>query len=374
VNNIIKKNILFLIVIPIIFSGCWDQIPIESTGYMTIVGIESSPAGGMKVTYAMPVIDPTAKARGEILDTEANLTREAREKVNRTSGKLMLAGKIQLVLYSKEIAEKGIITQTNSIFERDPSDPILAWNVIIDGSPRECIHQVEEFKDKPRPSTYLNGLLERAVSSGYTTETRVFNYDIVNMASGIDNIAPLIKFDSKAVEVKGSALFSKGKMVGTINQKQNGLLMAMMKTLKHKKYTYEVSDINNEDNQKPKHGLAILIGQKNKKINICIKDNKPVVDINLDLYGTIDEYKWDDSNDENKVKQLSEHVQKEIQKDCQKLIEYMQSIQSDPIGIGDIVRAKHNSYWKKVDWHTAYKDATITAHVKFDIIQYGDIQ
>lgn len=35
-----------------------------------------------------------------------------------------------------------------------------------------------------------------------------------------------------AIELKGSALFSNGKMVGVVNQRQNGLLMAMMNKLK----------------------------------------------------------------------------------------------------------------------------------------------
>ena len=374
-NNITKKLFILLIIVPFILCGCWDQVLVEQVGFLTIVGIESAPAGGMKLTYAMPVIDPTVtKARGEILDTEANLIREARDKLNRSSAKQMLAGKIQLVLYSKEIAEKGVIADTNSIFERDPSDPILAWVVIVDGSSRELIHGVENLKDKPRPSTYMNQLLERAVHTAAIPETRVFSYDLISMTPGIDNIAPLIKFTDNSIEVKGSALFSKGKMVGTINQRQNALLTAMMKTLKSKDPSYSASDITNKNNDKPKHGLEILISQKGKKISISIKDNKPVVDINLDLNGTISEYEFDNLNDESKVKQLNEHVQEQIQGDCQRLIEYMQSIESDPIGIGDMVRAKHNSYFKRVDWHTAYKNATITAHVKFNIIQYGVIQ
>ncbi len=161
-------------------------------------------------------------------------------------------------------------------------------------------------------------------------------------------------------------------MVGTIDTKQNGLLMAMTTTLKNKQYTYEAGDIGNDDIERPKHGLAFFIGQKSKKINITIKDNKPVVDINLDLTGAIDEYEWDDLKNKNKVKQLNEHVQNQIQTDCQNLIKYMQSVESDPIGIGDMVRAYHNIYWKNVDWHTAYKNAKITAHVKFNIIEYGD--
>jgi len=146
-----------------------------------------------------------------------------------------------------------------------------------------------------------------------------------------------------------------------------------MQTLKNKKYTYEASDINNIDNEKPKRGLSILMSEKSKKINILIKNDVPVVDINLNLTGSIDEYKWDDLNDENKVKQLSKHIQGQIENDCQNLIKYMQSIESDPIGLGDMVRAKHNDYFKRVDWHEAYKNASITVHVKFNIIKYGTI-
>jgi len=373
VNNITKKIFILLIIVPLILCGCWDQVLVEKTGFITILGIESAENGGMKLTFAMPVIDPTSKARGEILDIEANLLREGREKTSRTSSKTMLGGKVQLVLYSKEISQRGVISNINSIFERDAANAVLAWVVIVDGSSRELIHQVENFNDKPRPSTYMNQLLQRAVHNAATTETRIYNYNLISMAPGIDNIAPLIKLNPNSVEVKGSALFSKGKMVGTIDNRQNGLLMAMMTTLKNKIYTYQASDIIAENNESPKLGLAIHIDQKSKKIDVSIKNNKPVVDIKLVLNGIIDEYKSDNLNDENKIKQLSEHVQEQIQKDCQKLIEYMQSVESDPIGIGDIVRAKNNAYFKRVDWHTAYKEATITVHVKFNINEYGSM-
>ena len=193
------------------------------------------------------------------------------------------------------------------------------------------------------------------------------------MAPGIDNTAPLIKVIDNAIEVKGSALFSKGKMVGTISTDQNALLIAMMKTLKQKKYTYEANNASRSISSE-KQSSAIQLNQKSKKINISIKDNKPIVDIYLDLTGHADEYKWDNLNNEKAVKKLDASVQKQIEGDCQNLIEYMQRIESDPIGIGDMVRAKHNDYFKKVDWHTAYKNATITVHVKFHLIEYGAIK
>ena len=298
----------------------------------------------------------------------------ARNNLDRRSGKDILAGKIQIILYSKEFAGKGHIYDSNSIFEREPSNAILAWVVVVDESPRNLIEQAENnLNDKPRTSTYVDALLERTVSTANINETRVFNYDIISMAPGIDNTAPMIKITDKSIEVKGSALFSNEKMVGTITAQDGGLLTAMMKTLKNKKYTYNASIPSSaKETYSEKQSSAIQLSQNSKKINISIKNNKPVVDIYLNLSGYADEYKWDHLNNKQEVKKLNNHVQEQIQGDCQKLIKYMQSIQSDPIGIGDMVRAKHNSYFKKVDWHTAYKQAKITVNVKFKLVEYGD--
>jgi len=72
-------------------------------------------------------------------------------------------------------------------------------------------------------------LLESAVNTSNINETRIFSYDIISMAPGICNTATMIKITDNSIEVKGSALFSNKKMVGTINAQDGGLLTAMMK-------------------------------------------------------------------------------------------------------------------------------------------------
>jgi len=367
------KKIILLLIVPFLLCGCWDERIVENTGFITFLGIESSSTGGFNLTYGVPSIDSTTRAIAEIIDTSASLLRIGRNKLKLQSSKTMEAGKIQFLVYSKELAEKYPVFKVNEVFERDPSNPVLAWVAVVDGSPKDLFHVALGYKDKPRPSLYITGLLDRAAANAYTPETRIFDFDIKSFAPGIDNIAPFIKFNSKAVEVDGSALFSSGKMVGTINPQETGLLIAMMKTLKQKKYTYIASSASRDFNS-TKHGLAIQIGQNSKKIIISIKDNKPVVDIYLDLNGYISEYKLGNLNDEKEVKKLNNHIQGELQRSCQKLITTLQEMDSDPIGIGDMIRAKHNNYFKKVVWHEVYKTAIITAHVKFNIIEYGAMQ
>jgi spore germination protein len=54
-------------------------------------------------------------------------------------------------------------------------------------------------------------------------------------------------------------------------------------------------------------------------------------------------------------------------------LKYLQQVGSDPIGIGEKVRAKYYSYWQGVDWKDIYKDIDINVDVKVDIKQYGAI-
>ena len=199
--NRIKKIIILFIIVPILLCGCWDEKLIEDTGFITILGIESSPTGELDLTYGMPVIGGDVSGRGEILDTTASLLRTARDKLKLQSDKTLEAGKIQFIVYSKEIAEKDTIKNTNEVFERDPINSIIAWVVVVDGSPRSLFHLANEYKDKQRPSIYISKLLERAVASGNTPETRIYNFDLKSFAPGIDNVTPLITFDNKAVEI-----------------------------------------------------------------------------------------------------------------------------------------------------------------------------
>lgn len=63
---------ILLIIIPFVLCGCWDQVLVEKTGFMTIVGIEPAPQGNLKLTYSMPIVDPDTTIRSEVLDTQSN--------------------------------------------------------------------------------------------------------------------------------------------------------------------------------------------------------------------------------------------------------------------------------------------------------------
>lgn len=160
-------------------------------------------------------------------------------------------------------------------------------------------------------------------------------------------------------------------MVGKINPRQTALLLAMMKEMKSVEY---ISKEEFQDVKKVmKKGAAVLLRSKKNEIKVNIVDNKPKVDISLTFNGRLDELQWHSKYDRKLEGEIEYALSNEIKEECNRILSYMQSIGSDPIGIGDMVRAKHNSYWKAVDWKDAYKDVKFNVNVKIDIKQHGII-
>lgn len=367
-----KKKVLVLIITSIFLTGCWDQKVFEQIGFMLNVSIESSGDEELLVTYTSPVIgEKKTPNQVELIAVKGSILRDARINARRRSAKMLEAGKIQQVLISEEIARKGGILNLIEVLLRDPVDPAQAWLVVVDGSPNELIAASTKFKDKPRPSVYLNQLLVNSAKSSYTPNTFLYEYNINYFAQGIDAITPLIKLSSQEIVVTGSALFSGDKMVGKIDHIQTAFISAMKG--RPGESFFSVLYPLPEGIALEKEDMAIDLRSSKRKISINMVNNKPVINISLKFAGYIEEYVWDKLSDASVQQELEKYLEKKIEKDCIRTLEYVRRTGSDPIGIGDMIRAKYRNYWKSVDWNEAYKDCKMTVDVKLDIKQFGAI-
>lgn len=367
-----RKSVLLLIIIPTLLTGCWDLKIFEQVDFTLQLGIESSKKEGeLLITGTSPAIGAKEKMAIEMISSTAQSLREATEKRNRMAAKRTRSGKIQQILFSEEIAGKGI-HELLEVFERDPEDPLLAWVAVVEGSPREMFEKASKFKDIPGPALYINQLLQHSSKDAHIPVTRVYNFDVNYFAPGIDPVTPLLRLVKEDILVVGSALFSDDKMVGKIDHKQTALLLAMMGKTQKTVTSYITSQPPGESPE-AKEYIAITLSQCKRKIDVYIKDKKPVVNINISYSGYLEEFGWDNFSDQSVQKKVEKHIAGNIKKDCMELLKYMQEVGSDPIGIGDMVRAKYYSYWQSIDWKEVYKEAQINVDVQVDIKEYGAI-
>lgn len=363
----IKLILLFIYIFTL--TGCWDQNIYDEIGFILQVGIEKGSSDNLLVTITSPVIGGQKPNQVELLQINANNIRASRENARLISTKRLEAGKIQQILISKEIAEKGI-SNIFDVYERDPSNPLLALIAIVDGSPNEMLKETSTDIDKPRVALYINQLLEGSIKGSHAPETRVHDFNILNTAPGLDPMTPILSLGQNNIIIIGTALFQEDKMVGQINQKETTLLLAMNNSLKKAVYIAQANNLPKDKNGVTQ-GISLGSIQAKSKITSEVYDNIAYANIHLSLTGSVDEYILDAFDNTENVIKVEDELENEIEKECNKIIQYLQEIGSDPIGIGERFRSRHNNYYESVNWHEAYKNAEIHVDVDLNIDHFG---
>ncbi|MDI6619054.1 MAG: Ger(x)C family spore germination protein [Clostridiales bacterium] len=368
-----KKVLALVLIIPILITGCWDMKIYERIGFILNIGVESSKDEGLLVTYTSPVIAEGKKQNEvELIEVTGKVLRDAREKARRMSAKLLEAGKIQQLFVSDEYAQNKSIHQTFEVLERDPTDPIHCWVVIVEGSPSKMLKALSKFTDKPRPSIYMDNLLENISKSSYIPDTKLVDFDICYFAPGLDPILPLVKLSGQEVIATGSALFSGDKMTGKINTRQTFLTLAMMGKAKKAEFA-SIDPLPVKPDFGNERDMSTDLVPVKRKIDVEIENGRPVVNIYLKFDGYISEYKWDNLDKATVRAEIENYLEKRLENDCDETARLLQQHGCDAIGIGDIVRAKYNGFWKSVDWKDAYKETKINVDIDVNIKQFGVI-
>ncbi|MDP4145912.1 MAG: Ger(x)C family spore germination protein [Bacillota bacterium] len=363
------KKLILIIIFVLTLTGCWDQRIYERTGFILEFGAETGKDKKLLITYSLPVVGTERKNQVEIDTVEGNVLRESREEARTTSSKLLEGGKVQQVLFSDELAEKGIHNVEELLF-RDPMAPAMSFVTVVDGSPRTLIEKASTFSDKPIPALYINQLITNNINHGYSMDSSITYFEICYYTEGLDPITPLIKLEDKDIKVLGSALFSGDKMVGTISTKQTSQLIALMNKLPKTEYIFP-SPTNVEKQTSQKDGMAVTIKEEKSKIDVAMTGKQAEVNISLSLKVDLDEYQWDDTDNVDVQKKLEAFMSKQLNQDILSTISYTQSVGSDPLGVGDMLRAKYFSHFKDSDLKRLYENAKVTVNTKVTIDKFG---
>ncbi|MCX8132236.1 MAG: Ger(x)C family spore germination protein [Clostridia bacterium] len=367
-----KITIIALCIFLLFQTGCWDQKIYEDIGFILQMGLELDKEKKLLYTVSVPVVAPDIEKKVEILSTSKNLLRESRETLRRVSGRNIEGGKTQHIYFSRELAERGT-DELLEIFMRSPENPLLANVIVVDGSPKEMMEFSADFKDKPRPALYINDLLENTRQNSFIPETRVYDFLICQNAKTTDPVTPLFRYSKKEVQAAGSALFSGDRMVGELDEAETGLLHALMATKRKVQYIYKEQDTQENPN-KIKKGAAILLKKIKRKVKIDIENGIPKIVIKLNLKASLDEYDEEHNLDDLESKRkLEKAVALSIKEDCTKLLEKIQKTGSDPLGFSEMIRVKHNKYWKSVQWKEIYSQVSFNVEAELMFEFYGAI-
>ncbi|MGE5583516.1 MAG: Ger(x)C family spore germination protein [Bacillota bacterium] len=378
-----KKIIMPLIIIPLLTGGCWDQRILEQTEIVVNAGMDARPGRKILVTVTAPASGTggspekasgaqNAGGGGEITKinlyaAEALSVREAREKIRlQTIGRLE-AGKVIQIFIGESLARRGVMEYLD-LFERDPLDPVQARFVVVRGSANELLKTAMKWPNVQLPGLYFKSLLDHTINDSKAPDINFDRFMIQYYAPGIDPVLPLIKAGPERALVLGSALFRNDRMVGELSPMETFLLL----TIQNKAKSHIEAIPLPTGLVKKKNRITIHFTESKTAVKLQIHAT-PQVTFDVKLRGIVEELRFGLENPK-KIPRFEKIIAGYLTEKFNQLWGKLQAADSDPVGIGDMVRAYHNRYWRQHNWRQVYPTIRAKFKVKASITNYGVVR
>jgi spore germination protein len=354
---------------------------LERLGLITAVGFDLKKENEITGTVAVSKFDPMAKVMTNLITADANTLQTLRAEENLATDQRLEMGQLRCVIYSKELAEKGIIQLVNAL-NRDPAVGNMVYLTIAEKDAFSIIN-MDEKKIKVNIGTYLYNLIRQNVERELLISPTLHEFNHQFFDYGQDPVLPIIKVAKDKVAISGVALFNDDKMVARLSNDK--LFYLKLLTDKYRTGSKELefnrdefsNIINVQGGQSygeiyNKLFISIDNLRSNTKIDLVDKKNL-VFDIQVKMDSRLLETtNYLDLGQPANMKFIEKKINKEMESQIKKLLVFFQKKQVDPVGIGNEymahVRGKPIS---QEDWKKLYKNAKFDVQVKNTLTKTG---
>ncbi|KRE72885.1 Ger(x)C family spore germination protein [Paenibacillus sp. Soil750] len=399
-QNLIKQILVVVLIAPLL-TGCWDRLEIEDRAVILAIGIdkanpedekESSNAthilkpdaestkGLIRITVqiAIPgriplgtgggVGSPTGQKPVWVLSSIGYTIEDALMNLQQQLADKLFFGHLRVIVISEALARSGIENE-NDFFRRQPQVRRTVWMVVSKGNAADIMKANPQLERVP--TLYLLATLEHAREMGKLPNIFLGVFFSASSAKGQEGAVPYLDLKKESnIEIAGMAYFRNDKMVGTTTALQIGHYMAIK----------EINPGGYKVLQKMPGSKTLVIFKsthRKSRITTEIKDGKVHTIIKCQVEGDLAE-----KSNENvlitkeNLKELEQKIQKDANIGFGKFIAQTQKDGSDIFGFGEYVRATQPAYWNreiktKEAWEEKYKDMSVDVSISVKIRRIG---
>ena len=383
-----KRNMILLIGISLLLTGCWDQRELSTITIVTGMAIDKGKNGNFKLTIESinetELYDQTATGNSPsvLFSLEGETIAELAYKMNIGFSKNAIYSHMRTLVVSKAIAESGMMefldTFERSRELRDDFDVILAK----EGEAADILQVVYTFQKSS--SLKIMSQLESATKGwGSTPNVKVKDLISALISPGRQPVMTAVRIQGKPkkgesvdnmkkthpdaiVVIDSMALFKGEKLVGFLSVEDT------------RNYLWTQNQIENTSISVPcgeNRFAALRITDSKTKVKGRIKNGKPKIGVDIvmegSIYGSTCKGHMDDPKTYKKLDELTNQYVRE------KVSKTIQTVQDDYgvdiFGFGEVVYRQDYKQFKKVEdhWDEAFKDAEIDVSVDTMIRRAG---
>ncbi|MBP2239658.1 spore germination protein [Cytobacillus eiseniae] len=355
------RSLLLIFVSISYLPGCMNikQRVLDDIQLATAASYEHIEEDTLQNTVVFPNFQTDKTVKNVTLTAKASLSKEIRDKHSLQSDRPIVSGKIEVLLYEKKTAEKGIINLLDTV-QRDPSVGLNVYLVVAESNPKELLSKQYGNIDT---GMFLSNLIEQNIETGLIHKTNIHQFLYKYYSQGIDPMLPMIKQKDGKIQLHAIGLFDNDKLVDQIDEGKFFFVKILVDS-KSENDSYEVKFGEGEK-------ASIFNINSKRKFDIPKPMTNSEITITLKLKSSIREY-TNGKLTMGKMKELEQILEKDIKKKSVELIKRFQEKGIDPIGIGNAVKTKTRQ-WDEKKWDELYLSIPINVNVSVDILESGII-
>lgn len=336
--------------------GCSSERKIiDDIDLVTAVGYDYIDDDHVRGTVSVPVFKPDKSVTSQTFSNVSKLIRENRAKLDSEANKPLVSGKLEIALYSEELAKRGILEYIDYL-NRDPSVGSRVILAVVEGNAKDYITTKYQTQDT---GLYYSSLFDKNITRGTIPKTNLHQMMYMYYSSGTDPFLPFLTMKGGKGKINGIALFDNDKYVGKIPYKQTFAFKTLVEN-----FDYGIYPINYGN-----HSADVENVKAKRNFKVDTSASVPKVTIVISIQGVIREYKGTKINHKI-VKQLEKKMEKELNKENKDIISTLQKLNVDPLGIGNTIRSKDRSF-NIQKYKDFYRDMPIKTKVNVMITEFG---
>ncbi len=348
------KKIILILLSLFLLTGCYDYTELNDTAIVSAIGVGYN-KNKYEVTFEIIVTKKNDSGQQEesqtmlVTGSGTNPARAFNDTISQVDKKVVF-DHVQIVLLEENLAQKEGITHISNYLFRDIHISNNFYYVLVKDTTIQKVLNTK-IKNQPIVSDAIMGLFKNQNDVEIFDLHDEFDYLYVQMKDNkSDIIIPSIQIKDKNIALYTSGAFIKDKLIAYLTPTESQTFNLLTSQVDNALYS--------------KQNIAISIYKNKSKISL--KDNTVYIKVNAEALVRCLNEKYVLRNGEIN-KKLSQDFAKLIKKDIQKLVEKSIELNSDFLGIRNLVYRTYPKSYSKNSW----KDLNYKVEVNLEVNRNG---
>ena len=365
------KLFLVLLICCIFITGCAESKVLERISLVTLIGYDIADDEKITATSVIRQINPEFESKVEIQSETNSTSKGTRYKVDRKTAKKIAAGQLRVVLFGEDLAKKGLEQSIHSIMMNNEISTSI-YLAVVKGTSKSMLEY--QYKDVTDIGQHVYNLIDHNVKQQLSISSTSHEIARDNYSKVRNFALPMLKKEGEFIGIDGVAFFSRGKLVGDLPAEDIAYIMMMQDNFKNgtldisldgdivdgSKFEEENLDVA-IDSIKTKRKMRV-VDPEQKEFNLKIDMNCRLLEIDSSV----------STSDPKTLKNIEQAMNKKIQSELLRIIEYSQEINSDIYGFGNQYKAQvRNAKLTEEKWYELFQEIKVNVDVNVEIIRNG---